>query len=145
MLRILVFFPYDLWPARGKISVRNLGYGPRTRIVRGIYYPVDPAYLFPSMYIKSNAVILDNRMRTFNLIFFVVIRNLSIGLIPAVVRIIQNIAFQTRELAAGRDTYKGNVSFPAGLDGTSLGDAVYGLMVSQRLLPDRAVTGDIAL
>ena len=40
------FFPFDLWPARpriwainrrGKKLVRNLQYGPRTRLVRGIY------------------------------------------------------------------------------------------------------------
>ena len=37
------FFPYDLWPKpeerghrRGKNSVRNLLYGPRTRLVRGV-------------------------------------------------------------------------------------------------------------
>ena len=40
------FLPYDIWPARfsrawainrrGKNSVRNLRYGPQTRLVRGI-------------------------------------------------------------------------------------------------------------
>ena len=27
----------DLWPARGKNSVRNLQYEPKTRLIRGIY------------------------------------------------------------------------------------------------------------
>ena len=37
-LWILIFSPYDLWPARrGKDSVCNLRYGPRTRLVRGMY------------------------------------------------------------------------------------------------------------
>ena len=31
------FFSIDLWPAREKNSVRNLQYGPKTRIIRGIY------------------------------------------------------------------------------------------------------------
>ena len=31
------FFSIDLWPAREKNSVRNLQYGPKTRLLRGIY------------------------------------------------------------------------------------------------------------
>ena len=52
------FFPVDLWPGRinqrGKNSVRNLQYGPRTRLVRGMKFQLyQLKYVFFSFEVTS--------------------------------------------------------------------------------------------